>query len=82
VPRRKDGWLTPLEPGRFPYVNSECLCDAPRRCPCGNPWQPCDEGLRCIVCGKRWRVAAVLRARVGTEFHEENLANLRVRKRG
>jgi tRNA(Ile2) C34 agmatinyltransferase TiaS len=46
----------------FPDANSEHLDGAPPVCPnCRGPYQPCDEGYRCVTCGKRWRVADVLR---------------------
>ena len=46
----------------FEYADGEYLDEAPPLCPrCGNVWFQCDEGLRCVICGKRWRAAACLR---------------------
>lgn len=79
MPRRRDGWLGELPPGRFPHADSACLCDAPAACPrCGGPWQRCDEGLWCLTCGKRWRTEESLRALVGRQYHAEAIATLKM----
>lgn len=78
MPRRKDNWLGALPPGRFPYANSETLEEAPPVCPkCRGRWRPVEEGYSCMICGTRWRAAALLREMVGRQYRSENRPEIR-----
>lgn len=47
--------------GVWPAADSARLVDAPPVCGrCGGCWVRCDEGLRCVACGTRWRVVECL----------------------
>lgn len=48
----------------FPYADG-WLRDAPPRCDrCQGPWQSCDEGWVCRLCGRRFRAVECLQAMV------------------
>jgi hypothetical protein len=52
---------------KFLFADGETLAEAPPACTtagCGGPWHEVDEGYGCVLCGRRWRAAACLRALV------------------